>query len=190
MYKEIEGFPGYLVSESGRVYSKKSNKFLSIVPNKQTGYPQVALWKDGRGYHLYLHRILATAFIPNPKNLPEINHIDGNRQNFALTNLEWVDSAGNKQHAIRTGLKVYTNRLTKDEFIQCLYDVITGESYFSLSQRVPYKVPFLSTKIRSIAKELGLEEALDTSLREQRTKRSKENGRKAAISKKAQRLSH
>lgn len=76
------------------------------------------------------------------------------------------------------GLKIYTNRLTKEEFINCLYDVINGESYTSLSSRVPYKVPFLSVKLRKIAKELGLENELNESLYMQRVIRARINGAK------------
>lgn len=66
------------------------------------------------------------AFIPNPDNLPEVNHIDGNRQNNHVENLEWISSIGNVQHAINTGLKIYTNRLTEEEFLECIECVINN----------------------------------------------------------------
>ena len=131
---EIEGYTHYLVSDEGHVYSKFKGGLLSTPPNKQVGYLQVSLWKNNVGYHHYVHRLVAKAFIPNPLNLPEVNHIDGNRQNNHVTNLEWVDSSGNTCHAVRTGLRTYTNRLTKDEFIECLYSVIGGETYIALSE--------------------------------------------------------
>ena len=76
----------------------------------------------------------------------------------------------------QSGLQVYTNRLTKNEFLDCLYDVINGESYQSLSERVPYKVPFLSTKLRALAKEIGLETELNESLYIQCVTRARING--------------
>lgn len=144
--------------------------------NKQVQYKQVSLWKENKGTSYYVHRLVAEAFIPNPEGKPEVNHIDGNRQNNNISNLEWVTSGENSLHASKTGLRVYTNRLTKDEFLDCLYDVINGESYQSLSSRVPYKVPFLSTKLRALAKEFNLETELDESLYIQRVNRARVNG--------------
>ena len=144
--------------------------------NKQVQYKQVSLWKENKGTSYYIHRLVAEAFIPNPEGKPEVNHIDGNRQNNHISNLEWVTSGENSLHASKTGLRVYTNRLTKAEFLDCLYDVINGESYQSLSSRVPYKVPFLSTKLRALAKEFNLETELDESLYIQRVNRARVNG--------------
>lgn len=179
----------YEVSDTGEVRSvdrvlsvtnQKERLFKGRVllqtMNKQVQYKQVSLWKENKGISYYVHRLVAEAFIPNPEGKPEVNHIDGNRQNNHISNLEWVTSGENSLHASKTGLRVYTNRLTKNEFLDCLYDVINGESYQSLSSRVPYKVPFLSTKLRALAKEFNLETELDESLYIQRVNRARVNG--------------
>ena len=179
----------YEVSDTGKVRSvdrvlsvtnQKERLFKGRVllqtMNKQVQYKQVSLWKENKGTSYYVHRLVAEAFIPNPEGKPHVNHIDGNRQNNHISNLEWVTSGENSLHASKTGLRVYTNRLTKDEFLDCLYDVINGESYQSLSSRVPYKVPFLSTKLRALAKEFNLETELDESLYTQRVNRARVNG--------------
>lgn len=179
----------YEVSDTGEVRSvdrvlsvtnQKERLFKGRVllqtMNKQVQYKQVSLWKENKGTSYYVHRLVAEAFIPNPESKPEVNHIDGNRQNNHISNLEWVTSGENSLHASKTGLRVYTNRLTKDEFLDCLYDVINGESYQSLSSRVPYKIPFLSTKLRALAKEFNLETELDESLYTQRVNRARVNG--------------
>lgn len=185
--KNYEGL--YEVSESGEVRSvdrilpitnQKERLFKGRLiyqgSNVQVGYKQVSLWKNNKNTIHYVHRLVAEAFIPNPDSKPEINHIDGNRCNNLVENLEWVTSSENSYHASNTGLRIYTNRLTRDKFIECLYDVINGESYQSLSQRVPYKVPFLSTKLRKLAKELNLENELNESLAIQRAERARING--------------
>ena len=191
-YSPVKGYEGnYEVSDEGLVRSIDrtilgrdgtnypfKGRVLRACPHKDTGYLQVSLWKDGVGTHHYVHRLVALAHIPNPENLPEVNHKNGNHADPRKDNLEWVTSRGNKIHAIETGLKTYTNRLTKDEFVECLQAVISGESYSSLSKRVPYQVPFLSTKLRSIARELGIEDELDASLMEQRIIRARSNGAK------------
>lgn len=167
-----------LIGNNGAKYTRKG-RVLSVSPNTQTEYLQVSLWKYNAETKKYLHRLIAEHFIPNPQSLPEINHKDGNRQNNLIGNLEWVTSSGNSLHAVKTGLRVYTNRLTKAEFVECLWDVIEGQSYTELSERVPYKVPYLSTKLRSIAKELGVEGELDASILKQRQERARVNGVKS-----------
>lgn len=73
---------------------------------KRNGYFQVAVrlgGKDKRKWFL-VHRIVALAFIPNPENLPQINHKDGNKTNNTVSNLEWCNSSHNQNHAVKMGL--------------------------------------------------------------------------------------
>lgn len=174
---EVRSVDRVVVGTDGVHYPRKG-RVLRPYLNKNVEYPQIALWRDNQGTTFYVHRLVAEAHIPNPKKLPEVNHKNGFRFDNRKSNLEWVTSLENKLHAIQTGLRVYTNRLTKEEFIECLDCVLDGESYASLSTRVPYKVPFLSTKIRSIARELQQEHLLDASLMEQRVARARVNGAK------------
>jgi hypothetical protein len=161
----------------GVKYPKKGRTLRPAVA-KDTGYLVVSLWKGNLGETHYVHRLVALTHIPNPNNLPEVNHLDGVRINPIVTNLEWCTRLENITHAIATGLRSYTNRLTKGEFVECLFSVIEGESYAGLSSRTPYKVPFLSTKLRKIAKELGVEGELNESLYLQRVERARTNGAK------------
>lgn len=188
----IKGYEGlYEVSDEGSVRSVDREvvgsdgttypfKGKEIAPSahKDLKYLQVSLWKNGKGTSFYVHRLVCAAFHPNPACFKEVNHIDGCRSNNRAANLEWVSRQGNAQHAVRTGLKKYTNRLSQAQFIECLNSVINGESYQSLSARTPYQVPFLSTKLRKIARELQLEGQLDESLLAQRQARARINGAK------------
>lgn len=82
----------------------------------KVGYPQVVLYRDGKGKTINVHRLVAFAFVPNPKNLPFVNHIDGVKTNFVATNLEWVDDRINKQHAINIGrITRFKKLLTSEE---------------------------------------------------------------------------
>ena len=89
---------GYTIFSDGRVRGR-SGAFLQPRVNSN-GYTAVRLV---RGW-VPLHRLLAQAFVPNPDNLPQVNHIDGNKQNYALSNLEWCTHLQNLHHAMDTGL--------------------------------------------------------------------------------------
>lgn len=86
--------------------SKESDswKELQQVLHKGTGYYLVTLCNNGLRKNQFIHRLLALHFVPNPENKPQVNHIDGNKQNNALTNLEWVTSKENSIHAVKMGL--------------------------------------------------------------------------------------
>lgn len=99
IWKEIDGTNGkYLVSNFGR-----SARVLKIAKGT-TGYNHFRPTINGRKKTGYLHRQIAKAFIPNPKNLPVVNHRDGNKLNNKVSNLEWTTASENTKHAFRLGL--------------------------------------------------------------------------------------
>lgn len=108
VWKDIEEFEGlYQVSNLGRVKSLKRTRvpkeyMLKRVKNKK-GYLQVTLSKNGKLYPKLLHRLIATAFINN-KGFNIVNHIDGNKLNNDLKNLEWCTISDNIRHAYEIGL--------------------------------------------------------------------------------------
>ena len=113
--KVIPEFDRYLIDPQGNVYSciigrgKKARN--SGQPQRviqpvldTTGYPVVCLTDGKIKRNRSVHRLLAQAYIPNPNDLPHVNHIDGNKQNNTLSNLEWVSVQRNTLHAIEIGL--------------------------------------------------------------------------------------
>lgn len=100
----------YGATEDGWVVSLESRKVLAKL-KKSKGYQQVAVTKyadDGSGRlvkNLSLHRLICMAYHPNPLNLPQVNHVDGNKHNNHYTNLEWCTNKENSDHAWTTGLK-------------------------------------------------------------------------------------
>lgn len=88
----------YLVTEDGKVFNKKTNKFVPLT-TKEDGYITLSLDGSKR-----LHRVVAETYLPNPNHLPEVNHLDGVKANCHKDNLEWCTSKQNKEHAWRLGL--------------------------------------------------------------------------------------
>lgn len=98
-WKEIEGYEElYAVSTAGRVYSFRRGIIMSC--GLVQGYYQVCLTKNGVQSNFYVHRLVAAAFIPNPDNLPIVNHIDENKTNNNVENLEWVTYQENTLHSL------------------------------------------------------------------------------------------
>ncbi len=102
-FVEIEGFEKYEVSNLGKVRNIKSGRVLKPFLTKN-GYLMHLLYENNKHKqkHLYLHRIIATAFIDNPGEKTQVNHIDENKTNNDLSNLEWCTVKENNIHGTRT----------------------------------------------------------------------------------------
>ena len=120
-FRVVKGFPRYYVSNMARVFSTITIKILNI-QNSTWGYCHVTLSKGhGEVYHKKLHRLVAEAFIKNPNNYPDIHHIDGNRKNNKLSNIEWISTKRNVQ--LGRGIPLYLIDITTGK--QCKYATIT-----------------------------------------------------------------
>lgn len=104
-WKVVEGTYGALeVSDLGRAKSNLRDGRILKTSLDRKGYHRLRMTIKRQKYCFKLHRLVAQAFIPNPDNKPQVNHIDGNKDNNAASNLEWVTNKENAQHAVRTGL--------------------------------------------------------------------------------------
>ena len=101
IWKDVVGYEGlYQVSNKGRVKSLHIQE--KVLCNLDSGYYNtINLFKDGKGKHYYVHRLVAQAFIPNPNNYPQINHKDENHYNNNVENLEWCTSKYNCNYGTR-----------------------------------------------------------------------------------------
>ena len=106
IWKDIEGYGGdYQISNLGRVKSLKyNNRILKPRLDQRSGYSTIRLFCENDCGCCYVHRLVATAFIPNPESKPQVNHLNGVKTDNRVDNLEWVTAAENARHAVVTGL--------------------------------------------------------------------------------------
>lgn len=117
-WKVVEGTNGALeVSDLGRVKSNLRDGRILKTQKDNKGYHRLRMTIKRERYAFKVHRLVAQAFIPNPDNKPQVNHIDGNKDNNAASNLEWVSNVENAHHAISNGLweNVYKASLKENE---------------------------------------------------------------------------
>ena len=155
MWKDVQGYEGlYKINANGEIWRVNKNK--PLIPHRCQGYLRVSLYDGGKQRKFYVHRLVAFSFLDEPSNKDrnEINHKDGNKKNNHFSNLEWVTSKENIDHAIHMGLRdgrgicnlgeltekdmeiiKYLHNVKRQTFVQL--SVIFGVSYHSV--RKAYK---------------------------------------------------
>lgn len=112
------GFPDYGIALTGKLYSHKTQKFLKLRCSKNK-YLYTVITHNGIRKTVKSHRLVALAFIPNPENKPQVNHIDGDKQNNHVSNLEWCTASENGLHAFRHNLNKISEKCRKTSSITC-----------------------------------------------------------------------
>jgi len=148
--KQIEKYPNYYATEEGLVFSSKTNKFLKPSYDQQ-GYARVGIYIGNyKTKTIKVHRLIAETFIPNNLNKKDVNHIDGNKLNNNVSNLEWCTRSENIKHAFRIGLKSISEN-QKNRFIEMtksqtgsknpsarkIINIITGQVFNTIKEVLP-----------------------------------------------------
>lgn len=104
--KTLSGYPNYIITNDGKVYNSQRKRYLCLKKHVN-GYIGVALsGEDNKRKNINLHRLVALLFIDNPNNYREVNHIDFDKTNNKLENLEWISRSGNSKHNISKNIQV------------------------------------------------------------------------------------
>lgn len=145
VWKDIEGYEGiYQISNLGavkslaRVDAKGNNRVEKILKGIPTsdGYLRVHLCINTKRIKKPIHRLVAETFIPNPDNKPQVNHIDEDKTNNTLDNLEWVTAKENVNHGTAISRRAYKQRLSQKGKVVTAIDIATGEhnTYTSMKE--------------------------------------------------------
>lgn len=136
-WKDIKGYEDhYQISNFGNVRNKSNNNQLKTRKHSN-GYLRFCLSKGGITKDFYAHRLVASAFIDNVLNKMDVNHIDGNKTNNNVINLEWATRSENQKHAFSTGLNRISDEHKKANAIfnsKQVVDLQTGFFFDSLKE--------------------------------------------------------
>ena len=149
----------YQISPIGEIFSSYRKRLIKGWTGK-IGYRVVSLWKDGKATKHNVHVLLATTFLPNPDNLPEVNHKDGVKLNNDITNLEWISGSGNIRHAFTQGLAANAACIDYGKVPALLQEVLIGTPLRDICQRE-------GVKETSTLRKLLLREAIRVGCEEQ-----------------------
>lgn len=136
--KPIPGYEGYFASTNGKIYSnKRYGELRELKASKTTtsNYLVIKLSENGKRHHCLVHRLVALTFIPNPNNLPEVNHKDKDVSNCRVDNLEWCTRKDNLNDSYSTKSPTRNYRIAKlyknDEFIGKFQGIVKAARYAS-----------------------------------------------------------
>lgn len=160
-WRSVEGWEGYYdVSDNGlvrcclrpvdRKWGAVNWTGGTLTPRLHSqGYLRVNLSRDGIAVDAYIHRLVAKAFIRNEEDLPYVNHINGNKKDNKVENLEWVSPSQNCEHAYVTGLSKRIKLKVFDRDGEVLYDGITVSELVKLGYQQPAISRCLSGRLGS-----------------------------------------
>lgn len=144
----------YKIGKDGSILNLANNTLLTPIKNSN-GYLKVALANgEGKNKQLSIHKLIAEHFLPNPYNYPQVNHIDGDKTNNNISNIEWCTAKQNINHAFKTGLRPgYMSANEKEKHLQ---NVLSGTQINDIAVDIGRHPNTLHKMLRETAKRLNL----------------------------------
>jgi len=169
--KLINGLNHHFIDEHGKVINRKTGTVLKLRINKN-GYYYFTATEFNKATTISLHRAIAIAFIKNPESKRTVNHIDGNKLNNSLSNLEWSTDSENIQHAYNTGLNKSNSKVTKTHLKKIYKRFFEGENLTVISKDFPYNNVTVSNHMTKYIQLLGEEKKYEAQKRKNRFERA------------------
>jgi len=156
---KIEGYKNYKITDQGEVINTNSNHTMKKQINN-SGYYRVELSRLGKQKRYFVHRLVATAYIPNKEDLPQVNHLNGDKLDYRAANLEWCTSSQNHKHSYKhlnrpvTKLFDTNNGVTKikKEDIPGLIERKKTTTYRALALELGVHPKYLSPLLRGLVR--------------------------------------
>lgn len=154
---KIPTLNNHYISEIGVVINTKTGKVKTQRVAKN-GYYTVNIIENNKATVMYVHRLLALTFIPNPENKRTVNHIDGNKLNNSLSNLEWSTDKENIKHAYDNNLNKGCSKVTEEHLKEIYERFFNGETLTSISKDLPYNNVTVSNHFTKYINSIGEQE--------------------------------
>ena len=154
---KIPTLNNHSISEIGVVINTKTGKAKTQRVAKN-GYYTVNIIENNKATVMYVHRLLALTFIPNPENKRTVNHIDGNKLNNSLSNLEWSTDKENIKHAYDNNLNKGCSKVTEEHLKEIYERFFNGETLTSISKDLPYNNVTVSNHFTKYINSIGEQE--------------------------------
>lgn len=130
----IKGFENkYAINENGDIINVKTKVIKKSFVNSW-GYKNVCLYNHKKNYTFSVHRLVAESFLTNPENKEQVNHIDGNKLNNTLSNLEWTTRSENLRHAYKNNLSKVTINMANEARKKIIVNLSNGVFYNGLKE--------------------------------------------------------
>ena len=160
----LKDYPNYSLTKEG-VLTNISTNTIRKPWLGNNGYLHVDLYHNNKSTKISMHRLMALTFIPNPNNKKVINHLDGDKTNNSLSNLEWATYSENTQHAYDTGLIKLEKCFTQEELLSIFEEFKLGQSFTILAKKYGTAVATISSNLRAVLRDMNKESELDEAIK-------------------------